>query len=131
MSDFVVAGAQIECSKSFPPKAPGVLSVLPTGMVNAGDKPVATIMDMKPMVNIASFGTCDSSLNPTVIAATSAASGVHTPSACVPLPLGPWSPGSSKTTIGNLPALTKDSTCHCYDGTISIKGEGQQKASVG
>src|SRR5689334_16827057 len=109
MGDFVVAGAMLQCSMALPPGTT-TLSVLPSGMVTAGDKPVATIMDMKPMVNIPSFGMCNDSTNPTVVAATAAASGVHTPSACVPLPLGPWSPGSNKTSVGNLPALTKDST---------------------
>jgi hypothetical protein len=33
--------------------------------------------------------------------------------------------------IGNVPALTKDSTCKCYTATISITFEGQPKASVG
>lgn len=131
MADFVVDGALLECSMTFPPKTPGKLTVLPTGRVTAGDKPVATIMDNKPMVNIASFGVCNDSMNPTVIAATASASGVHTPAACNPLPIGPWTPGSSKTMIGNLPALTKDSTCKCYTATIKITMEGQQKASVG
>lgn len=130
MGDFVVNGAMLQCSMALPPGT-STLTVLPSGMVTAGNQPVATIMDMKPMANIPSFGMCNDSTNPTVIAATSAASGVHTPSACVPLTLGPWSPGSSKTTVGNLPALTKDSTCHCYTATISIKQEGQAGASVG
>jgi len=131
MGEFVVDGALLECSMSFPPKTPGKLTVLPAGRVTAGDKPIATIMDNKPNVNIAGFQVCNDSLNPTVMAATASASGVHTPAKCVPLPLGPWTPGSSKTMIGNFPALTKDSTCQCYTATIKITMEGQQKASVG
>jgi hypothetical protein len=130
MGEFVVNGASIKCNQGIP--GTGSLIVLPTARVTSGDMPVATVMDFKPMANIPSFGMCNSSQNPTTIAATSAASGVHTPGACVPLPLGPWSPGSSKTSVGNLPALTKDSKCNCtWGGSITIEMEGQQKASVG
>jgi hypothetical protein len=130
MGEFVVNGAQIKCSQGIPGKA--VLIVLPTPRVTAGDMPVATVMDFKPMANIPTFGMCNSSQNPTVIAATSAAQGVHTPAPCVPSPMKQWSPGSAKTSVGNLPALTKDSTCNCmWGGSITIDSEGQQKASVG
>jgi hypothetical protein len=131
MGDFVVNSAQIKCSQAMPP-GKAVLTVLPTGMVDAGNLPVATIMDYKPLVNIPTFGACNSSTNPAVIAATSAASGVHTPAPCVPAITAPWSPGSSKTTVGGLAALTKDSKCMCtWTGQITIESEGQTKASVG
>jgi hypothetical protein len=131
MGDFVVNGAQIKCSQALPP-GKAVLTVLPTVLVDAGNMPVATIMDFKPMANIPTFGMCNSTTNPAVIAATSAASGVHTPAPCVPATTSPWSPGSSKTSVGNLNALTKDSKCMCmWAGNITIESEGQQKASVG
>lgn len=131
MGEFVVNGAQIKCSQAMPP-GKGVLTVLPTGMVDAGNLPVATIMDYKPLANIPTFGACNSSTNPAVIAATSAALGVHTPAPCVPATTSPWSPGSSKTTVGKLPALTKDSKCMCmWAGQITVESEGQTKASVG
>lgn len=131
MGDFVVNGAQIKCSQALPP-GKAVLTVLPTVLVDAGNLPVATIMDFKPMANIPTFGMCNSSTNPAVIAATSAALGVHTPAPCVPATSSPWSPGSAKTSVGNLNALTKDSKCMCmWAGNISIESEGQQKASVG
>lgn len=131
MGDFVVSGAQIKCDQAFPP-GKAVLTVLPTGMVDAGNMPVATIMDFTPMKNIPTFGACNTEANPTVAAATSAASGVHTPAPCVPAITAPWSPGSSKTDVGGLAALTKDSKCMCmWSGQITIESEGQTKASVG
>ena len=131
MGEFVVNGASIKCSQAFPP-GKAVLIVLPTARVTAGDMPVATIMDYKPMANIPTFGACNTEANPTVAAATSAAQGVHTPAPCIPVVAAPWSPGSNKTSVGNLNALTKDSTCNCqWGGSISIEMEGQQKASVG
>lgn len=131
MGDFVVNSAQIKCSQALPP-GKAVLVVLPSVLVDAGNMPVATIMDFKPIVNIPTFGMCNSTTNPTVIAATSAASGVHTPMPCLPVITEPWSPGSSKTTVSKFAALTKDSKCMCkWAGSISIESEGQTKASVG
>ena len=130
MSGFIVNGASIKCDQGIP--GTSSLIVLPTARVTAGDMPVATIMDFKPMVNIPTFGMCNSSTNPVVIAATSAASGVHTPAPCVPATSSPWSPGSATTSVGELKALTKDSTCKCmWQGSVSIQMEGQQKATVG
>lgn len=131
MGDFVVAGAMLKCDKGLGPGT-STLIVLPTGMVDAGGKPVATIMDSMFIKNIPPFGMCTSDVNPTVIAATAAAQGVKTPGACLPAVISPWSPGSAKTTVGGLKALTKDSKCNCgYGGSISVSNEGQVKASVG
>src|SRR5215218_5509191 len=131
MGDFVVNGAQVKCSQAMPP-GKAVLIVMPTGRVDAGNMPVATIMDFTPMKNIPTFGGCNSTTNPQGIAATSAASGVHTPMPCVPAITNPRSPGSPKTTVGGLAALTKDSKCMCmWAGNVTVESEGQTKASVG
>jgi hypothetical protein len=130
MGDFVVNGAQIKCSQAMPPGKAVLVVVSPLN--TAGNMPIATIMDFAPMTNIPTFGMCNTEANPTVAAATSAASGVHTPAPCVPAITSPWSPGSSKVDVGGLKALTKDSTCNCmWSGSISVESEGQQKASVG
>jgi len=131
MGDFVVNGASIKCSQGIGPGT-AKLIVLPAVMVDAGSLPVATIMDFAPMTNIPTFGMCNTESNPTVAAATAAAQGAHTPAPCVPVVTAPWSPGSSKTTVGNKPALTKDSKCMCmWSGQITVENEGQAKASVG
>ena len=131
MGDFVVNGAMLKCDKAVPPGSASLI-VLPASRVTSGDQPVANVMDFKPIVNIPLFGMCTADTNPTVIAATAAAQGVKTPGACAPLSFTPWSPGSNKTSVAGMNALTKDSTCNCnWLGKVSIDMEGQKKASVG
>src|SRR5829696_5279371 len=118
MGQAVASGAQLKCS--FGSK-PGSLTVPPTGRVLADDAPVATIMDHKPTANIAPFGMCSSLTNPQVASATSAAQGVLTPQACLPVTTSPWAPGSVTVTIGEQPALSKVSSCTCgWLGKITI-----------
>ena len=130
MRQIVVNGAMIACPMGLPGMA--TLSVLPTSMVQGTNQPVATIQDMVPMTNIATFGMCTSLANPQVAAATSAALGVLTPQPCIPAIAGPWSPGSSTVSVGGIPALTSDSTCTCmWAGTISITQPGQMTTTTG
>ncbi|HJP88758.1 MAG TPA: DUF4280 domain-containing protein [Candidatus Limnocylindrales bacterium] len=130
MGNFVINGALIKCSQAFPPGQTSLV-VMPTHMADSGNQPIATTQDIMP-ANIPTFGMCNTEANPAVAAATSAASGVHTPAPCMPNVVGPWMPGSAKTTVGPYKALTKDSTCKCaYTGEISIVQEGQVTASVG
>jgi Domain of unknown function (DUF4280) len=125
MGQLVVMGAMMQCTMGV---APGTLMVLPTNKVNGSNVPAANIMDYKPIVNITTFGMCQSPSNPVVAAATAAAMGVLTPMPCVPMTSAPWTPGASKTMIGNMPALTNSCTCQCsYGGTISITNAGQTK----
>ena len=130
MAELVVNGANIECPMGKPGKA--TLIVLPTPMVNAGNLPVATIMDNKPMANIPTFGMCTTQTNPAVAAATAAALGTPTPAPCVPVIPAPWAPGSSTVTVGNKPALTSSSSCMCqWGGKISISKAGQTTTTTG
>jgi hypothetical protein len=119
----VVMGAMMLCTFGT---APCSLIVLPTNKVMAANMPAANIMDYKPVVNIPSFVMCTSMSNPATASATSAASGVLTPTPCVPVTSAPWAPGASKTMIANMPALTDSSKCMCsYGGSISITFAGQ------
>lgn len=128
MGQLVVMGAMCTCSMGV---APASLTVLPTNMVMGCSVPAATIMDFQPMVNIATFGMCQSPSNPTVAAATAAALGVLTPMPCIPMTTSPWTPGASKVTIKGNPALTADSKCMCtWGGSISITNPGQTKIQV-
>jgi hypothetical protein len=118
----VAMGATLQCSFGV---APGVLSVLPASRVMTGT-PAANIMDNKPIVNIAPFGMCNSPSNPTVAAATAAASGVLTPMPCVPFTAAPWVPGSPTVLIGNMPALNGNCKLMCnWGGVIQILAPGQ------
>ena len=125
MGKLVVMGAQTQCTMGM---APGTLMVLPINKVTGTDVPAANIQDYKPMVNIMPFGMCQSPANPVVAAATAAAMGVLTPMPCIPMTTAPWTPGATKTKIGNQPALTDSCTCMCnWSGSISITNAGQTK----
>ena len=93
--------------------------------------PAANIMDNIPMVNIPTFGMCQSPSNPVVAAATAAALGVLTPMPCIPATVAPWSPGASKTMIANMPALDNSCTLNCmWGGAISFSQAGQTQCTV-
>jgi hypothetical protein len=106
---------------------PGECVLVPTpNGVMAGGLPAATIMDHEPLVNIPTFGMCQSLANPEVAAATTAALGVLTPMPCIPMTEAPWVPGAVTVMIGEFPALTEDSMCICaWGGEITITDPGQ------
>ncbi len=104
--------------------APSALNVLPTTGVLVEGKPVATLSDSAPIVNIPPFGMCSSLANPTVAAATSAALGVLTPMPCVPATT-PWANTTTTATAGSKPMVALGSTCQCaYGGVIQILNPG-------
>jgi hypothetical protein len=120
----VVMGAMMQCSFGV---APSSLVVLPQNKV-LSMVPAANILDNKPIVNIPPFGMCSSPSNPTVAAATAAALGVLTPMPCVPVTVAPWAPGSTKVTIGKMPALDSNCKLMCsWGGVIQIVSPGQAK----
>ena len=120
---YVTSTATLQCSCGL---TPAKLVVLPDRRVMLANKPMATIMDSKPLVNIPSFGMCSSLANPTVASATSAAMGVLTPMPCIPNTPFPWVGGKIDYLIGNQPTLLKSCTCQClWAGSISIITDGQ------
>ena len=122
MPKLVVNGAKLKCSQGM---APSTLTVLPVGPASSSDQPAATVMDMKPMVNIAPFGMCQTQANPQVAAATAAAMGVLTPMPCIPVTTAPWSPGAEIATIDDVKALVSSSKCTCtWTGSIEITDPG-------
>lgn len=125
----VTTGAPLMCTFGI---TPGSLTVLPTKQVVAENKPMATIMDNKPYVNVSPFGLCNSLANPITASQTSAALGVLTPGTCTPVIPAPWAPGSPTVMVGNEPALTDTSQCTCaYGGMISITFGGATTTQVG
>lgn len=113
--NLVNQGSMLECTMGT---APASLTVVPT-TVTADTPAAANIMDYEPMVNIPTFGMCNSPANPLVAAATSAAMGVLTPMPCVPLTT-PWTPGVATVMVRGMPALDSASTCMCgYGGEIA------------
>ncbi|PJF34207.1 MAG: DUF4280 domain-containing protein, partial [Phototrophicales bacterium] len=83
-----------------------------------------------PGINIPTFGMCSSLANPTTATATTAASGVLTPTPCIPVTT-PWTPGSSTVTVRKMPALNSTSKCMCsWAGSISISVAGTTTVTV-
>lgn len=119
MAAVLTIASVIKCDKALPP---GISSLLaPPSPASAGMMSVVTVMMNKPLVNILTFGMCNSKTNPMVIAATVAAYGVHTPMPCLPVIVAPWEKGASHITLGGVQAATKESTCKCtWGGTISV-----------
>jgi hypothetical protein len=120
-------GATLQCSFGV---APSTLTVLPTNRT-LDPTPAATIADTVPLLNVLPFGMCTSIANPTVAAATAAALGVLTPMPCIPVPTGPWVPGSPTVLIGGVPALNSTSKLICaWAGVISVIVPGQVTVQV-
>ncbi|MCX6581394.1 MAG: DUF4280 domain-containing protein [Candidatus Aminicenantes bacterium] len=121
MALAVCNGATLQCSFGV---APGTLTVLPDKMVMTTSQPMATIMDNKPMVNIAPFGMCTSIANPAVAAAMS-------PQPCIPVTTAPWVPGAPTVLVSNMPALDNSSKLLCqWAGMIQVVVPGQVKTQV-
>ena len=124
MPDQVCSGAALQCSFGAAPS-----TFAASGVQVDATAPAGVISDVAPS-NVPSFAMCTSLANPQVAAATSAASGVLTPQPCVPV-LSPWSPGSSKVTIGSVPALDDSSECSCsWGGVITVSSPGQASVTV-
>lgn len=118
MTAAVTTGSLCECTFGM---TPGALTAdYPTGAI-ANGMPVLCIDMIVAEVNIASFGTCESILNPEVEAATAAAEGVLTPMPCVPVVVSPWAPGSVTAGSTGVPFVNQTSVCMCsWGGVITI-----------
>lgn len=125
MALLVVNGATLLCSGALPP-AISPLTITPENAAAVSGNPVATISDMRPLVNIASFGMCTLPSNPQVAAATAAALGVLTPQPCIPNIVSPWTPGSGTVTLRMIPTLNNTSQCVCvWGGIVTVTNPGQ------
>lgn len=107
MLTAVVDGALMQCTQG---DAPCPLTVTSHCKVQADDKPMATIMDHKPGINIKTFGTCKALSGP-----------------CVPATTTPWIPGSqTNVKIGDQWVLLKSDQLMCTaSGIISISNPMQ------
>lgn len=120
---FVCAGAIMKCTFGT---IPARLVVLPDRTVWLAGQQMANIMDYKPIVNIPSFGPCQTLTYPPTASATSAAMGTLTPMPCVPGTTAPWMPGKLDYLVQNSPALLKSCKCLCqWGGVITIEQDGQ------
>lgn len=127
MASGACSTALLTCSFGV---SPVPLTVLPTTGVTA-TMPLGNITSNTPMACVPSFGMCSAPANPLVIAATAAALGVPTPSACIPATTAPWIPGAPTVLTGNMPTLTSSCKLMCmYGGVITITYPGQITASI-
>ncbi len=123
MANPVVQDGICNCSMG---DCPCALNFLPTHNLNICGLPAAAITDFVPLLNIMTFGMCNSIANPEVAAATAAADGVLTPMPCVPSIVSPWIIGNPKILLNTGPILTSDSKQVCvWGGAISIDFAGQ------
>ena len=114
MANPVVNTAICTCSFGT---VPMVLPVTSQQTVMMGGMPAATILDNK----CTTFGMCSCLANPAVAAATAAAFGALTPSACIPLTLTPWAPGVPTVSVDGKPLLNNTSKLMCsYGGVIQV-----------
>ncbi len=128
MSQQVCMGATMKCSFGT---TSAELIVLPKNRVMVNNMPAATVLDNIPLVNILPFGICSSKINPMVAAATSTASGILTPTPCIPQTETPWSPGSATVMLANIPALNSSCYLNCvWGGVITVIDAGQVDCKV-
>ena len=119
MPKIVCQGALCSCPVGTGKGIP--LTVTSQKNVKIKGRLVATIMDMSPGKNLPPFGTCNT--------LTAAASGV--PTACALAPVGPWTPGSTKTKIGGVSVLTKSSVLTCgVGGVVKIDDPGNTSSDT-
>ena len=134
MPQHVCTGAMMTCTMGA---APSTLNILPKNKMQTSNMAAANIMDNIPMVNVPAFGACKSMANPTVAAATAAATaaaqGVFTltPMPCVPVFPAPWVPGAPTVMLANMPVLNNTSKLMCaYAGVVSFTNPGQMTEMV-
>lgn len=129
MGLLAVTGAQCMCSFG---SSPATLQVTSQTTCFEEGKPIGTIQDVQPNVNLQPFGMCSSLANPAVASATAAALGVLTPQPCTMVPAGTWTPSNPKVMVGGIPCLTNEATLMCGlgAGIIKITVPGQTKTLV-
>lgn len=129
MGMMVVTGACCQCSFGT---IPCTLQATSQMSCMADGKPIATIQDGQPGINLPGFGLCTSLVNPTVAAATAAALGVLTPQPCTMVPAGVWTASNPKVLVGGIPCLLSDAVLMCGlgAGSIRVLMPGQTKAVV-
>jgi len=125
MSKYVCSGAKLKCSMG---SRESELAVIRTQRVPVyiKDNLMATIMDNKPIVNVKSFGQCQSLANPIVAAATAANYGRLQKMPCVPNTSVPWFGGKPLVLVSDEQVILDNSKLMCmWAGVIEITNPGQ------
>jgi len=120
---YVCDGATLQCNQG---DKKSKFKVVDIHNVYIQGKPMATIQDSKPMVNIKPFGKCKSMANPTVAAATAANHGNLKKMPCQPNIPASWQGGKNDVTITGIPTVLETSKLNCaYAGVIKVVDPGQ------
>lgn len=128
MPKQVCNGAILQCTMGTTPSS---LLVPPRHRVQTERQEAANISDHVPIVNVASFGACNSIANPVVASATAAKLGVFTPMPCVPNTPAPWVAGAPTVSMDMLPTLDDISKLACtWGGVISVTDAGEHSVDV-
>lgn len=123
MASYVVQGAKLKCTFG---SQESTFQVPVDHKIYINNKPQGNMMDFKPMMNIMPFGLCSSLANPTVAAATAAASGVLQKMPCIPATVTPWFNVKMDVLLEYFPAMLDSSKTMCmWCGMISITDNGQ------
>ena len=133
MAYFVFNGAKLECTMGDMESYLEVLDPKGEGFL-CGDK-AANVADCKPLINIQPFGQCQSLLNPSVQAATTANYGRLQPMPCmVPnIVEDKWENwAESNMYIRGNPVLLNCATLNCvYQGSIAITEDIREGVKTG
>ncbi len=124
MPNVVSTGATLQCSFGTTPA-----TFAASGTQALAGAAAGVVTDVAA-ANVPPFGMCMSLANPQVASATSAASGTLSPQPCLPV-LSPWTPGSARVTVGEVPALDDSSQCNCtWGGVVTVSAAGQTAAGL-
>ena len=129
MPELVVNGAQVMCTFGTSPSA---LTVVPAGApIQAGGQVAAQIAGHDPDDEHHAVRDVHHAVEPAGGGGDVRGVGeLLTPQPCIPVTTSPWTPGSTKVTVGGVPALTSPSTCMCtWGGSISVVQAGQVKVT--
>ncbi|MDR1364626.1 MAG: DUF4280 domain-containing protein [Oscillospiraceae bacterium] len=151
MANPIVNASSVKCSMSCSlppgvpnPKAPSYpvgltaqFLVPPVNRVNVGGVPAANIMDTTGKVVFPPSNSCQSQTNPTVIAASNAATvaAVGTPmfvaAPCIPLFASPWTPGCTTCMLAGKPMLNNSSKLMCtMGGTLEVVNTAAKTVTI-
>ena len=130
MPEYVCKGAKLKCLMG---DSESELEILPGNGEFLGGKEMANITDCQPIINIQSFGQCQSLANPIVALATVENLGKLQPMPCIPYPIPEikWMKGNVDFPVRGEPALMDDDKLYCmWLGLIEVSDSGQEKSSA-
>jgi hypothetical protein len=122
MGICVCMGAMLQCPFGV---APSTLIVNSQVTALASSKPIATIMDNKPMANIPPFGMCSCPANPATVKPPPV---MFAPAPCVPVITAPMGPGFSHGAGGEVSGAEQQLQTHLPVGRRDLHRQSRADA---